>query len=250
VLYATAVGHRAYEYTEKHQGYFSWAIAQALSGGAANVKGEVTLRALVKYLEDNVPKLVALDYGTKVEQKPFAEIEGFRADELVLSLATATGAVTSTRPGPVGAPAEIARGTGTDPGPRQVNVLLSRSNIADDVFMTALVQALQRVNLNVTPEWTLDEKGRREIKTRFDVNVNADVSVKDLPAYGEMKIAVANVTLKAIDLSSGEIAAVQSFEARGFGNEQAQARSNALKEASQQIPKDFINQVVARAAAK
>ncbi|HEU4834916.1 MAG TPA: caspase family protein, partial [Pyrinomonadaceae bacterium] len=45
VLYATAVGHRAYEYTEKHQGYFSWAIAQALSGGAANIKGEVTLHA-------------------------------------------------------------------------------------------------------------------------------------------------------------------------------------------------------------
>ena len=97
MLYATAVVHRAYEYTEKHQGYFSWAIAQALSGGAANAKGEVTLRGLVKYLEDNVPKLVALDYGTKVEQKPFAEIEGFRADELILSLASATGPVYVTR---------------------------------------------------------------------------------------------------------------------------------------------------------
>ncbi|HVQ38801.1 MAG TPA: caspase family protein, partial [Pyrinomonadaceae bacterium] len=32
VLYATAPGFRAYEYAEKHQGYFSWAIAQALKG--------------------------------------------------------------------------------------------------------------------------------------------------------------------------------------------------------------------------
>jgi len=86
VLYATAVGSRAYEYGEKRQGYFSWAITQALSGAAANERGEVTLRALVKYLEDRVPKLVALDYGPKVVQKPFADIEGYRADELVISL--------------------------------------------------------------------------------------------------------------------------------------------------------------------
>ena len=87
VLYATAVGFRAYEYGEKHQGYFSWAIAQALKGAAANDRGEVTLRALVKYLEDTVPKLVALDYGSKAIQKPFADIEGYRADELVLAVA-------------------------------------------------------------------------------------------------------------------------------------------------------------------
>jgi len=263
VLYATAVGHRAYEYTEKHQGYFSWAIAQALSGGAANVKGEVTLRALVKYLEDNVPKLVALDYGAKVVQKPFAEIEGFRADELILSLASASGAITSMSHGPVGSQPEITRGTGgnsvdtalaANSGLRG-KVLLSRRYLhnevafseAEDEFLTALVQALQQVNLNVTLEWTLNEKSRREISSQFLVNVEAVFFMTDRPAFASMKMAVANVTLRAIDLSSGEVAAVESVESRGFGNEQSQARSNALKEAGQLIPKDFINRVVERA---
>src|SRR5215213_8528919 len=274
VLYATAVGHRAYEYTEKHQGYFSWAIARGLSGAAANIKGEVTLRALVKYLEDNVPKLVALDYGAKVIQKPFADIEGFRADELILSLAFAIGGTTSILPGEDRSQPPGMRPSDTsNVGDRTGKVLLSRSYlsnemdkansaVADDEFLTPLIQALQRVNLNVTSEWTLDEKSRREIgsavfeikqskapvrSTQFVVNVETILSVKDLPAYGELKIAVANVTLRAIDLSSGEIAAVENLEARGFGNEQSQARINALKEASQQIPKGFINQVVARA---
>jgi uncharacterized caspase-like protein len=34
-LYATAVGQRAYEYTEKKQGYFTWAVVEGLKGGAA-----------------------------------------------------------------------------------------------------------------------------------------------------------------------------------------------------------------------
>ncbi len=97
VLYATAPGFRAYEYSEKHQGYFSWAIGQALKGAAANDRGEVTLGALVKYLEDTVPKLVALDYGSKVIQKPFAEIGGYRADELILAIATSNTRVTTLK---------------------------------------------------------------------------------------------------------------------------------------------------------
>jgi hypothetical protein len=97
VLYATGVGYRAYEYGEKHQGYFSWAVAQALRGGAANDRGEVTLQALVKYLQDTVPKLVAIEYGAKTIQKPFAEVEGYRADELVLSVARPNNEASSGR---------------------------------------------------------------------------------------------------------------------------------------------------------
>src|SRR6185503_5212396 len=86
VLYATALGDRAYEYGEKRRGYFSWAITQALSGAAANERGEITLVSLVKYLEDTVPKLVALEYGARTTQKPFAHIEGYRANELVVAV--------------------------------------------------------------------------------------------------------------------------------------------------------------------
>ena len=85
-LYATEVGRRAYEYKEKRQGYFTWILVEALQGGAANEKGEVTLASLVKYLQERVPKRVLQDLGPGKDQKPFAVIEGYRADELVISL--------------------------------------------------------------------------------------------------------------------------------------------------------------------
>jgi hypothetical protein len=85
-LYATEVGHRAYEYKEKKQGYFTWVLVEALRGGAANEKGEVTLAALVKYLQERVPKRVLQDLGPGKDQKPFAVVEGYRADELVISI--------------------------------------------------------------------------------------------------------------------------------------------------------------------
>ena len=85
-LYATEVGHRAYEYKEKKQGYFTWILVEALRGAAANAKGEVTLAGLVKYLQERVPRRVLQDLGAGKDQKPFAVVEGYRADELVLSV--------------------------------------------------------------------------------------------------------------------------------------------------------------------
>ncbi len=85
-FYATAVGQRAYEYTEKNQGYFTWAIVEGLAGAAANEKGEVTLSALVNYVQEVVPKRIAIDLGTGKQQKPFAEVKGYRYDELVIAV--------------------------------------------------------------------------------------------------------------------------------------------------------------------
>jgi hypothetical protein len=85
-LYATEVGHRAYEYKEKKQGYFTWVLVEGLKGGAANEKGEVTLSGLVKYLQDRVPRRVLQDLGPGKDQKPFAVVEGYRADELVIAV--------------------------------------------------------------------------------------------------------------------------------------------------------------------
>ena len=85
-LYATEVGHRAYEYKEKKQGYFTWVLVEALRGGAANEKGEVTLANLVKFLQERVPSRVLQDLGPGKNQKPFAVVEGYRADELVISV--------------------------------------------------------------------------------------------------------------------------------------------------------------------
>ena len=91
-LYATEVGHRAYEFKEKKQGYFTWVLVEALRGGAANEKGEVTLANLVKFLQERVPKRVLQDLGPGKNQKPFAVVEGYRADELIISVRDTTAA--------------------------------------------------------------------------------------------------------------------------------------------------------------
>jgi len=85
-LYATEVGSVAYEYKEKKQGYFTWALVEGLKGAAANDQGEVTLAGLRQYLEQAVPKQVRLDLGQEKKQRPWAEIQGYKADELVLSV--------------------------------------------------------------------------------------------------------------------------------------------------------------------
>ncbi len=90
-LYATAIGHRAYEYREKRHGYFTWVLVEGLRGAAANPRGEVTLDGLIKYLQLRVPKQVNLDLGAGKVQRPFAVVEGYKADELVLSVSNERG---------------------------------------------------------------------------------------------------------------------------------------------------------------
>jgi len=107
-FYATAVGQRAYEYTEKKQGYFTWSIVEGLKGGAANEKGEITLAALVKYVQDSVPKHIAIDLGASEKQKPFATIEGYRADELVVAVAAPNPGTVSSSPSNTVGPATIS----------------------------------------------------------------------------------------------------------------------------------------------
>ena len=97
-LYATAVGQRAYEYTEKKQGYFTWTLVEGLKGGAANEKGEVTLAGLVRYVQDNVPKRVAIDLGSSKQQRPFAQMEGYKAEELVIAVGGAGSSAVSNIP--------------------------------------------------------------------------------------------------------------------------------------------------------
>lgn len=84
-LYATDVGYRAYEYKEKKQGYFTWALVEALSGAAANEKGEVTLSGVISFLQEAVPKRISLDLGSGKMQRPYAVIQGYKASDLVLS---------------------------------------------------------------------------------------------------------------------------------------------------------------------
>ncbi|MGB9182050.1 MAG: caspase family protein [Pyrinomonadaceae bacterium] len=112
-LYATAVGHRAYEFKEKHQGYFTWALVEGLRGGAANERGEVTLSGLVKYLQDRVPRKVLLDLGQGKDQRPFAVIEGYRADELIIA-APGKIAITSSNTNEAGPPLDPPKEPSSD----------------------------------------------------------------------------------------------------------------------------------------
>jgi formylglycine-generating enzyme required for sulfatase activity len=94
-LYATSVGDRAYEYAEKGEGYFTWAIVEALKGAAANERGEVTLYGLKKYVEEVVPREVRADL--RRVQQPFAIVEGYTAEELVIAV-RAEAVVAPTQP--------------------------------------------------------------------------------------------------------------------------------------------------------
>ena len=94
-LYAAEIGHRAYEYKEKRQGYFTYMLVQGLEGKAANEKGEITLASLRKYLEEEVPKRVQLDLGKEQVQRPFAITEGYKADELVIAVSPTNPALST-----------------------------------------------------------------------------------------------------------------------------------------------------------
>jgi hypothetical protein len=86
-LYATAVGERAYESQERRQGYFTLELVDGLRGAAANAKGEITLAGLLNHVQSRVPQTVRREEGPGREQRPFAEIAGYRADDLVIAFA-------------------------------------------------------------------------------------------------------------------------------------------------------------------
>ena len=87
-IFATSLGDRAYEFLDKQtglqRGYFSYAVETGLKGAAANGKGEVTLGSLIKYLENTVKERVRIEKARV--QIPYPMTEGFRNNELVLSI--------------------------------------------------------------------------------------------------------------------------------------------------------------------
>jgi formylglycine-generating enzyme required for sulfatase activity/uncharacterized caspase-like protein len=109
-LYATSVGARAYEYSEKKQGYFTWALVNGLAGAAADDKGRVTLGSLVKYVQEAVPKRVALDLGAGKVQVPRVEMaRAYRADDLVVAAVRSAPEATATKPAPSPASSTTAK---------------------------------------------------------------------------------------------------------------------------------------------
>ena len=97
-LYATRIGQRAYEYAEKKHGYFTWAIVEALKGGAANARGEITLGSLETFIQDAVPRQIAVDLGQGKDQRPFADVRGYKAAELILAKVDPKSAIDTAEP--------------------------------------------------------------------------------------------------------------------------------------------------------
>ena len=90
VVYATGLGSRAWIDNDKHLGYFTEAITNALSGKAANSQGRITLSSLLDYVQSSVPQMVARDLGPSKEQKPFFELSGYKPSELVIAKTNAS----------------------------------------------------------------------------------------------------------------------------------------------------------------
>ncbi|HXQ74133.1 MAG TPA: caspase family protein, partial [Pyrinomonadaceae bacterium] len=76
------------------------------------------------------------------------------------------------------------------------------------------------------------------------VYLDVEISIKDMPQYAKLYIAMCRISLRLIDLEAGRVVANEQLkEAKGFGNDQAQARRNCLREASNLVPQTFIERV-------
>ena len=273
VLYATAVGDRAYEYGEKRRGYFSWAITQALSGAAANEHREVTLRTLVKYLEDTVPKLVALEYGVKTMQKPFAHIEGYRADELVVAVSQSTpggaGQTADTENGRVqtseangsSVPSPVKK-RGAKSGNIAIVFVMAKSADRENQIATAneflgpLTTAIYKNGADLSVKGLAHRPDEAENIVReltkksspYALIVKSTLSLSQLAPYNGLEIYEANGSLELIDTDTGKTILTDHISRRrGFGNTHDQARRNALKSAAEGVSDSFILKLVADA---
>jgi uncharacterized caspase-like protein len=272
VLYATSIGDRAYEYGEKRRGYFSWAITQALSGAASNERGEVTLRSLIKYLEDSVPKLVALEYGARTIQKPFAQIEGYRANELVVAVSQATQDAINTNgisgnvsPGPGPGTSQESRPVKTR-GAKSGNIAIvfaitrggdSQNQMATaNEFIAPLTSSIFKSNAGLSVKGLAHqpeeiEKIVRELSKKsspYALIVKSTLTLSQLAPYNGLEICEANGSVELIDTDTGKIIFTDNISRkRGFGNSHDQARRNALKTAAEGVSESFINKIAASA---
>jgi hypothetical protein len=63
-------------------------LVEGIKGAAVNERGEVTLGQLLRYVQETVPQYVKRDLGADRQQRPFAKVEGYKAEDLVISVIT------------------------------------------------------------------------------------------------------------------------------------------------------------------
>ncbi len=149
-LYATALGARAYESRARRQGYFISEVVAALRGearDALNERGEVTLDRLIRHIQKEVPARVAFETGN--DQKPWFDMIGFNALDLVLAKATPAVAVA-----PVVRPAPVTTPVNAPPPAPSVRMSLTGVPLTAMSFTTANVNAQgQKINERTAQCW-------------------------------------------------------------------------------------------------
>lgn len=84
ILYATQMNKRSYISPALHQSYFSAAVVEGISGGAADEDGDVKLGPLVDYLQKEVPKRI--ENELQHEQKPdLSLVRGYLQSRLIIA---------------------------------------------------------------------------------------------------------------------------------------------------------------------
>ena len=73
-LYACNVGERAYEWSEKGHGVFSYYLLEGLNGQAANSQGQVTVTGLAEYTQSKVVDWAETNRNKK--QTPWLSLQG------------------------------------------------------------------------------------------------------------------------------------------------------------------------------
>jgi hypothetical protein len=127
-------------------------------------------------------------------------------------------------------------------------------------FDAPFIASLERAGLTILRSQQLSDRDRQQLiglsnalsrgersemrSLAAAVYLDSTISINDMPQYAQMHITVCQISLRLIDLEEGKtITHEQTREAKGFGNDQEQARRNCLREASNLVPQTFIDKV-------
>jgi hypothetical protein len=135
------------------------------------------------------------------------------------------------------------------------------SNIIRTVIADRLTQGLAENGLTVTRSSDIDSSeltrikqslSKLELESRgsgpllnFSVVISGIILTRTLEPFQNLFAASAQGSLKAIDISTGQLIASEDLSGiRGFGNSQEQANANALNNAAQKASEKFVSRIV------
>jgi len=140
VLFSCRPGERAYEWPDMRHGAFSHYLLEGLRGAAADASGNITVQALGRYVEAQVPRW-AKKAGTPRPQTPWGEHKGSWRE---ISLASRVASLPRAQPRPAPPPKPVT--ILGDPGP----ILLAGGGTAP------IAEGSQRPGIAAPPQQRID----------------------------------------------------------------------------------------------